>query len=375
MSAPLVWIILPIAIGLVLFLLSNRPKLAAITSALLALLLAIFASLPAPALEFNFGAISFSLSENFVILGRSLTISSQDLSFISLVYFLTSIWLIGSMWFKLSKFFPAIILISSALLIAALSVEPFLYAALLIEIFVMLSVPLLSPASEKTSRGVLRYLILISLAVPFILVAGWLLSGIETAPANSPLISQASLALFIGFALLLAVIPFHSWIPMVSETAHPWVSSYIFSLLPTTIFMLLLAFIDRYAWLRSLPALYPALRQIGTLMIAMGGVFIAFQRNLGKAFGYAVLIENGFALLAIGLYSQGGLDWFSLLILPRTLGYWLWATCLAYIKREFALSGYINATIFDVYPSLRQLGVVYRPAEPCRHPHVSQLSS
>ena len=320
MNAPLVWIILPIGFGLLLFLLSNKPKLAAIASTLLALLLAIFARIPAPALEYDFGVVSFSLSENFTLLGRSLTITSQDLSFVSLVYFLTSIWLVGSLWFKLSKFFPAIILTGSALLIAALSVEPFLYAALLIEIFVMLSIPLLSPANEKTSQGVLRYLILISLAIPFILVAGWLLSGIETAPANSPLISQASLALFIGFALLLAVIPFHSWIPMLGESAHPWVSSYVFSMLPATVFMLLLAFIDRYAWLRSLPALYLTFQQIGTLMIALGGIFIAFQRNLGKAFGYAVLIENGFALLAIGLYPQGGLDWFSMLILPRTLG-------------------------------------------------------
>lgn len=335
MSTALIWVVIPLAFGLSMFLLSIKPKLATLLSAFIAFLLAVLAKLPTQGLEFVFGSLAFTLDESFTILGRSLTIQAADLNFIFLIYLLTTIWLIGSLWFKLSKFFPAIILLGATLLVAALSVEPFLYAALLIEIFVMITIPLLSPASERTHRGVMRYMVLISLAIPFILIAGWLLSGIDTAPANSPLIFQATLALFIGFALLLAVIPFHSWIPMISETAHPWVTSFVFTLLPTTIFMLLLSFIDRYAWLRTLPALFPTLKWIGTLMIALGGVFIAFQKNLGKAFGYGVIIENGFFLLAIGLTSQGGLDWVSLLILPRTIAYWLWASCLAYIKTKY----------------------------------------
>ena len=302
---------------------------------------------------------SREVSDTFMILGRSLKIGNTNLLFIAIIYFFTTAWIVGSGWFKLSKFFPSVALTISALLIAALSVEPFLYAALLIEIIVLITIPLLSPANEKTSNGVLRYLVFQALAVPFILIAGWLLTGIESAPANSPLTNQATIALIIGFLLLLAIIPFHSWLPMLGSSSHPWVISYIFTLIPTTLFMMLIAFLDRYSWLRSIPSLYPTIQLIGTLMIALGGLLVTFQTNLGKAFGYSVIIETGYSLLAIGLNPLGGLNWFSMLILPRALGYWLWAFCLGKIKEIFGSLEFGDVPpLFHTYPILSSAMVV-----------------
>lgn len=70
-------------------------------------------------------------------------------------------------------------------------------------------------------------------------------------------------------------------------------------------------------------------------MMVVGGVLVAIQDNLGKAFGYAVIIETGYSLLAIALNPQGGLTWFSLLLIPRVLAYWLWAFSLGKIKENF----------------------------------------
>lgn len=335
MSSPLIWVIIPLIFAGILFLTSTRRTLTCLLASIFAFLLAVSSVIFPESFIINIGTTSHEVSDTFLVLGRSLQILHDNLPFVSFIYFFTTAWILGSGWFKLSKFFPSIALTISALLIAALSVEPFLYAALLIEIIVMLTVPLLSPANEKTSKGVLRYLVFQSLAVPFILIAGWLLTGIESAPANSPLTNQATIALVIGFLLFLAIIPFHSWLPMLGSSSHPWVTSFIFTIIPTTLFMMLITFLDRYAWLRSIPTLYPTLQMIGTLMIALGGFFVTFQTNLGKAFGYSVIIETGFSLLTIGLNPLGGLNWFSMLFLPRALGYWLWAFCLGKIKDTF----------------------------------------
>jgi formate hydrogenlyase subunit 3/multisubunit Na+/H+ antiporter MnhD subunit len=335
MSSPLIWVIIPLIFAGILILTSSRRVLTCVLGAIIALLLADLAVIFPESFIIKTGITPQEVSDTFLILGRSLQISYENLPFVSIIYFFTAAWIVGSGWFKLSKFFPSIALSISALLIAALSVEPFLYAALLIEIIVLLTIPLLSPSNEKTSKGVLRYLVFQSLAVPFILIAGWLLTGIESAPANSPLTMQATITLIIGFLLLLAIIPFHSWLPMIGGSSHPWVTSFIFTLVPTTLFMMLITFLDRYAWLRSIPSLYPALQLIGTLMIALGGFLVTFQNNLGKAFGYSVIIETGFSMLTIGLNPLGGLNWFSMLLLPRAAGYWLWALCLGKIKETF----------------------------------------
>lgn len=336
MSSPLIWIIFPLIFAGFLLVTSSRRVLTCVLGATIALLLAVVAVIFSESFIIKIGvSTSQEVSDTFLILGRSLQISYENLPFVSIIYFFSTAWIVGSGWFKLSKFFPSIALSITALLIAALSVEPFLYAALLIEIIVLLTIPLLSPANEKTSNGVLRYLVFQSLAVPIVLIAGWLLTGIESAPSNNPLTNQATIALIIGFLLLLAIIPFHSWLPMIASSSHPWVTSFIFTLVQTTLFMMLIAFLDRYAWLRSIPSLYPTMQLIGTLMIAMGGLLVTFQTNLGKAFGYSVIIETGFSLLAIGLNPLGGLNWFSMLLLPRAVGYWLWAFCLGKIKETF----------------------------------------
>jgi len=335
MSSPLIWVVIPLIFAGILFLTSSRRILTCGLGTIFTFLIAGLSVIFPESFIIKIGITSQEVSDTFLVLGRSLQISHEDLPFVSIIYFFTTAWIFGSGWFKLSKFFPSVALTVSALLIAALSVEPFLYAALLIEIIVVLTIPLLSPANEKTSKGVLRYLVFQTLAVPFILIAGWLLTGIESAPANSPLTNQATIALIIGFLLFLAIIPFHSWLPMLGSSSHPWVTSFIFTIIPTTLFMILITFLDRYAWLRSIPSLYPTLQLIGTLMIALGGFFVTVQTNLGKAFGYSVIIETGFSLLTIGLNPFGGLNWFSMLLLPRALGYWLWAFCLGKIKETF----------------------------------------
>jgi formate hydrogenlyase subunit 3/multisubunit Na+/H+ antiporter MnhD subunit len=67
--------------------------------------------------------------------------------------------------------------------------------------------------------------------------------------------------------------------------------------------------------------IFSGLRWIGVIMIAVAGLLSAVQTKLGKSFGYLVLYETGYSLLAVGLARTGGLNYLAMLFIPRLLSY------------------------------------------------------
>jgi formate hydrogenlyase subunit 3/multisubunit Na+/H+ antiporter MnhD subunit len=226
----------------------------------------------------------------------------------------------------------------AGLLTAALAVEPFLYAALIIEIVVLVSVPLLSSPGYHRGRGVVRYLTFQTLGFPFVLFTGWLLSGVDTNTADANLIFFSFVLLGLGFWLLLGVFPFHTWIPMISEESHPYSVAYLLYELPVAISLFALGFLERYAWMREAAGLYSILEIAGVLMIVLGGGIAAFQRHLGRMIGYAVMVEIGLSLLAVRVgmdpAASGELfGAFYAILLPRALSLGVWALSLVVMIR------------------------------------------
>ena len=219
-----------------------------------------------------------------------------------------------------------------ALLIASLAVQPFLYAALIIQTAVLIAVPLLSPPEVKPGRGILRFLIYQTLAMPFILFSGWLLAGVESSPGDIELLTQAAILLALGFAFLLAIFPLYTWIPLLMEEASPYAVGFILWLLPSVALLFALGFLDRYAWLREFDQLPAALRAAGLLMVTTGGIWAAFQRHLGRMMGYAAIVNTGFSLLALSLIPDYQLSAFFLLMIPQALGLVIWSLALSVLK-------------------------------------------
>ncbi len=91
------------------------------------------------------------------------------------------------------------------------------------------------------------------------------------------------------------------------------------SLLPISVLLIGLNFVNGIGWLRNSTTLFQTLRLMGVVMIVTGGIWGGFQKNLARMLGYGVIIETGFSLLAIGLYSTEGLQLFAAGILPRLL--------------------------------------------------------
>ncbi len=333
MSAPFLWIFLPLTLAGLLMLLRNQKVIA-----LIACIFTLFLTLAAWLLPIDTATtivnVSFKLSSSFEILGRHLVLGSADRSLLALIYGSAIVWFAVAPAVKTARPLTSLGLSITALLVAALAVEPFLYAALLIEMAVLLSIPLLSAPGQRPGKGLIRFLIFQTLAMPFILFSGWLLAGIEANPGDLELVQQAAILIGLGFSFLLAVFPFYSWIPMLTEESSPYSVGFILWMFPTVTIFFGLGFLDHYTWLRDAPDLGSVLTTVGILMVVSGGLLAAFQQHLGRIMGYAVIMETGFSILTLSLGGTVGLNILFMLFVPRTLSLVVWALALTILKEH-----------------------------------------
>jgi NADH-quinone oxidoreductase subunit N len=333
MSAPIIWILIPFVSGfLILLFLRKRfsPLIGGGISTALALTALIFPIDTALLL----GSISIKISSSIQFFGRSFAFNTADGPLIAIIYGLAALWFFGTEASGSANRFVSLGLIIVALLTASIAVEPFLFSALLLGMAAMLVIPLLVPVYQKPGRGVIRFLIYQTLAMPFILFSGWMLSGVEASPGDLGATLQAGTILGLGFAFLLGVFPLYSWIPMLMEEASPYVTGFLLWALPTFTIVFALGFLDRYTWLHTSPQISSAIQFIGVFMVASGGVFASQQKHIGRIMGYAAIAETGLFVIAIGLNSPEIVNVTFLLLVPRGLELAVWALALSIIKRK-----------------------------------------
>jgi len=334
LSAALIWIILPAGLAVILFAFQKWEKIVILIGTLASLTLAWFAWTEPIGETWVLGTIRLELVDIWVVLGRRFVITPSDTPVLILIYLGLAFWFGGTIIARPSPYFISIGLAIAALLTAAIAVEPFLYAALLLELVTILSIPLLSPPGQPAGQGALRFLTFQTLAIPFILFSGWILAGIGAGLAESELIVQGNILLAFGFALLLGVFPFHTWVPMIAEEAHPFIAAFIFYIYSLGITFLGIEFLERYAWLRNSEGLFNLLQVAGTVVVIVSGLWAAFQNHLGRLLGFAILMETGLSLLTVSLGAgEGGLfialEILFTSLLPRGLAFGTWALALA----------------------------------------------
>jgi NADH:ubiquinone oxidoreductase subunit 2 (subunit N) len=278
---------------------------------------------------------AFLIGEQFSILGRDFILLNTDRGLLVMMYFFVTVWIIGAWFARPPEIFVPFVLVWAALLIAALAVEPFLYAALLFEICVLLAVPMLSPPQQAPGPGIFRFLTYQSLGMPLILLAGWFLSGLETSPGQTGLALRAGLLIGVGLAFLLSVIPFHTWIPSLARETHPYALAFVLFMMPIMVGVFGLGFIDQFVWLREAPGLYQGLRLVGGVMVLVGGIWAAVENHLGRMLGFGAIIETGITLVGIGVGYPDGVLLFFWLVVVRVFSFVPWAAAVSRIWNRF----------------------------------------
>jgi NADH-quinone oxidoreductase subunit M len=346
MNAPVLWILLPATIGMLLWGLRN-PRLTALIGCLVSAALALAAWFLPIDTALTIQGLTFKLADSINILGRSLMLADPDRSWLTLIYGSLAVWFSTAAALQTAHRLIPLGFMVTSLLVAALAVQPFLYAALLIETAVLLSVPLLTPPDGQPGKGLLRFLVYQTLAMSLLLFAGWMLEGIAANPGDLAMVQRAAFLLAIGFALLLGVFPFYTWMPLLPEESSPHIAGFILWIFPCVTLFYGLEYLDTYTWLREAAQLQMVLTATGVLMVVSSGFLAAFQRRLGRLLGLAVIMESGYSLLAFSLGGALGLNTFLLLLVPRLLSLALWSVSLSILDEKLS-----NPTIQD----LRGLG-------------------
>lgn len=332
MSSPIIWIVFPFSVGILLFFVRRWYRLTVLIGTIVAGVLAI-AALLIPVNELiRLGPVTIKISDTLTILGRRLFLSDKELPLLAMIYIIVVFWFCAAFISRPGRMFVPLGLILIATWIAALAVQPFLYAALLLELAVLISIPILSPPGEALGRGVIRYLIFQSFGMPFILMTGSFLSGVESSPDNVEAVIIANTLLGFGLLFLMAIFPFHSWVPMLSEESHPYAIGFILFFLPLFVALFGLNFLNQYGWLRQADIVYDFLSATGVIMTLVGGVWAALQIHLGRLMGFAAMSSIGLMLLAIS--TPGSLDLFFAMQIPRALGIALWSLSLSILQQH-----------------------------------------
>ncbi len=326
MNAPTIWIIAPAIAALLFFLIRNQ-RVLSILGGTFAALLAIAAQFVPIGEALRVGS-SFKIDASLDVFGRVLRIQPAEGTLLAIIYGATALWFFAAEASGTARQIVPFGLLITTLMVASIAVEPFLFAALFIELAVLLAIPMLTSIYKKPGRGVVRFLIYQTLAMPFILLSGWLLAGVEASPGDVSLAAQSASMLGLGLAFLLAVFPLYNWIPMLMEEASPFLVGFLLWILPTVTIIFGAGFLDRYSWLRSSPNTALALQAAGLLMIVTGGIWAATQRHLGRIMAYGSIAETGFAVLALSLDSKIGIPILFLLLPARALGLAVWSLAL-----------------------------------------------
>jgi formate hydrogenlyase subunit 3/multisubunit Na+/H+ antiporter MnhD subunit len=320
LSAPIIWIGIPIIFSLLIFFIRANRFFSLVVGGGISAFLALLALTFRIERVFPLGPVSLEISSTLNILGRNFVITDSERFIVAIMFAMCAFWIFGSRISGTNSFFVPNILAIITLFVAALSVQPFLYAALIIEIAVLISIPIFFQRGQPVKQGIIRFLVFQTLAVPFILFSGW---GFDSAPSSvdsQATYFQAGVLLAIGLGLWLAIFPFHTWVPLLARDGHPYSAGFIFSMIPTTILIFFLDFFNTFSWLREQALLLTISQILGITMIVLGGLFAAFQRELTRLIGYAVMVEIGFSLLALSLNQVIGWQSYILIMIPRIIG-------------------------------------------------------
>jgi formate hydrogenlyase subunit 3/multisubunit Na+/H+ antiporter MnhD subunit len=306
MSAPLVLFIAVGALSLVVLILRSRPGLSAIIAATGTTLVAVFVLRVTFDEPFVFFGLPVKLVSTWRVLGRALTLGEGNRAAVGFI-FLTGAYVFAGAWItRPSTSFFFVGLSSLAVVVASMLIQPFLFAALFLELAAMGAVLLLVSREYPARRGGLRLLILYTIAMLAILMAGWTLEHIGGSSIAPNLAIRATLLLALGFSVLMAVPPFHLWLPSAAGRANPYAIAFVTVILQSAGLFFLLRFLDTYVWLRQDLRLFAGIRVAGIAMVLFGCLLALAQRSFSKAMAYALLTDFGVMLLAVGANTATG---------------------------------------------------------------------
>lgn len=343
MNAPQLWILLPLVFSGGLLFLTRWRKLAAFVGSGLALSFAAFAWLVPVGKLLQIGLLTIEVQSGWSLFGRRFVLENADRPFLIILYLGLGFWYIGTLSIKVHPLFIPLAMGIGAALTAAVLVQPNFYGVILILIAAMMTVFLFTAEGQEVFLGVKRFWVFQSLAMPFLLLAGWMINITEANPEAIPAAPLLYSLLLLGLSLLLSGAPFQSWLPAVAERVNLYSFSFVVFIHSFSTLLYVLTLLQQSPWLSSSSWIVIFFSFQGLLLTLFGGVGAVYHRHLGRWVGYALIKEIGLSFLILGLglsapNPNAFLGFFFVQVVPRGIAVALLAfACNLYLERKGSL--------------------------------------
>ena len=237
-------------------------------------------------------------------------------------------------------FYPVSLAILGFLVAASLS-RHIGITAIFIEAAALSAVFIIQGSRLESTQAAQRFLVLISLATPLILLVSSRLDLYEIT-GSLPITNQKQAAFLagIGFGLWLAVFPLHGWLTSTAAEAAPASTAFILTAFPGVAFLTLTRLISDAPWLINESPLGEAMIIAGVLTATVGGGLTAVQRGFNGLLGYAALYDLGCVLALFGLGGPAVVTLLLVGLVVRALALTLMAASLSAIRLETGNEGF-----------------------------------
>lgn len=269
-----------------------------------------------------------------VVLGQSLQLEAAGQSFLAFIFVLSTVFYLVAWRISQGRSFFPFSLAILALYALAILLQVFSLSVLVLALGGALTVFIIQGGQLGSVRGAQRYLMVTLLAVPLLLVAGWLGEPLPSGVQNAEMIRRALVPAALGFGLLLAAFPFGTWMPAVAAEAPPIVTAFVFTAGQAVALFLALSFLREHPSILSDQETGSVVQLAGLVMCVSGGFMAAAQRDFGRFFGYAALADLGVLLLALVVVGSRGVSLTLLHVIGRSVSITLVAVVLAVLRHR-----------------------------------------
>lgn len=217
-------------------------------------------------------------------------------------------------------FYPAALIILGLFVAASLS-RHLGITAIFIQLAAILMVFVIQTQRLESTRAAMRFLTLISLATPIFLLAAWRIDVYQLSGGIVTLaeIDQTAMFVGVGFALWLAVVPFHGWLTSTATESAPITAAFVLITFPIVVFSTLVNLFVDLPWLTNSSFLMNAIVVAGAFTAFVAGVWASMQRGFSELMGYAALYNIGCTLALLGLGGEAAVITILVNLTVRTL--------------------------------------------------------
>lgn len=327
---PLLLLLAPLLLGAGLLALSRWPRIAAMGGApgaavLWWLVTAVPLEATAPA------AGGLSAGSEWVLLGRSFLLTEGIQQLFGWLTAAVGLLCLIAALMPQDRLFAPLSIISLSPLAAVVMARPFSFGILALLVAAAVLAALIQQERAGQTLAAMRFLVMMSLAIPLFLVADWML-----ADGQLVFLGVVARLLLVGFIILLAGFPFHIWVAPVLAEASPPAAVVIFSLFPLVLvvfgYQLLL---ETPLWQLDIP-FWTALRFSGLITAVLGAVLALRAEAYGRLLAALLLIDMGVLILALAAGEQLNLSSASMVLGLRFFSLLLAGSGLLFLRPYFS---------------------------------------